>query len=297
MARPRSRADRGSYPLDTAQSTPEARTRVKLPPDPYRDGGAPRPPRGRRPLILVGALVALVAVIAIVNRSTNHGSSPQSDGQASASDGSNSGSPASSAGSGSNAPVTVPQGAGLPSNSADGVPIGYPHTKQGAESAAANYVVAYSSSRMATPSARHQLIDAIADPAISSALQSQLDTAYQAEGASFGLSSDGVPPAGQTFVQRAAPVGVTLVNSNGDGATVKVWAVVILGLAGPNSTHPVVEDWTTFTITLHWTKGDWKWVSFTSADGPTPAGGEQIASGSQDLQNAINQFGGLRYAR
>ncbi|MGH3417736.1 MAG: hypothetical protein ACRDSS_14795, partial [Actinocrinis sp.] len=162
--------------MDTAQSTPEARTRVKLPPDPYQDGGQPRPPRGRRPLVLAGALVLLVAVITIVNRGTHHGSSPQADGQPSAS-GSNNGSSASNGSTGSTAPVTVPQGAGLPSNSADGVPIGYPHTKQGAESAAANYVVAYSSSQMVNSSARHQLIDAIADPAISSALQSQLDTA------------------------------------------------------------------------------------------------------------------------
>src|SRR5690242_6107147 len=118
MARPRSRADRGSYPLDTAQSTPEARSRVKLPPDPYRDD-EPRPGRARRPLILLGALVALVAVIAIVNRSSHHSSasgSTQTAGDLQTAAGSAGSDPATG-------PVTTPfAGSGLPTGTADKVP-------------------------------------------------------------------------------------------------------------------------------------------------------------------------------
>jgi hypothetical protein len=277
--------------LDTAQSTPEARTRVKLPPDPYRDD-EPRPGRGRRPLVLLAALVALVAAITIVNRSTHHsGGSPTAD-QSSAPSGSSN--PAANPTS----PVTTQfDNSGLPGNTADGVPIGYSHTARGAESAAANYVVAYSSAAMINPAERHKLIDAIADPAIASDLQSQLDTAYSQVDTSLGLSADGAPPSGQTFVQRAAPVGVTLVKSSSNDATVSVWAVTLSGLAGTGSTHPVVENWSTITVTLRWTGGDWKWVSFASADGPVPTSGQQVVSGGQDLQKAVNQFGGLRYAR
>jgi hypothetical protein len=277
--------------LDTAQSTPEARTRVKLPPDPYRDD-EPRPGRGRRPLVLLAALVALVAAITIVNRSTHHsGGSPTADQSSAPSNASN--------------PATNPAGpvtsqfdsSGLPGNTADGVPIGYPHTARGAESAAANYVVAYSSSAMINPTERHKLIDAIADPAIASDLQTQLDTAYTQVDNSLGLSADGVPPSGQTFVQRSAPVGVTLVKSSSNDATVSVWTVTLSGLAGQGSTHPVVENWSTITVTLRWIGGDWKWVSFASTDGPVPTSGQQVVSGGQDLQKAVNQFGGLRYAR
>lgn len=291
MARPWSRADRGSYALDTAQSTPEARTRVKLPPDPYQDD-EPRQGRGRRPLVLLAALVALVAAITIVNRSTHHSGGSPTAGQSAAGSGS------SSQAASSTGPVTSQfDNSGLPGNTADGVPIGYPHTGRGAESAAANYVVAYSSSTMVNSAARHRLIDAIADPAIASDLQSQLDTAYSQVDSSLGLSADGVPPAGQTFVQRSAPVGVTLVKSSSDSATVSVWTVTLSGLAGQGSTHPVVENWSTITVTVRWTGGDWKWVSFASADGPVPTGGQQVVSGGQDLQKAVNQFGGLRYAR
>lgn len=296
MARPRSRADRGSYPLDTAQSTPEARTRVKLPPDPYRDD-EPRPARGRRPVILLGALAALVITITLVNRSTHHSSSdPQSGSQAStpAGAGSSSGSPATDP---SGPATTQIQGAGVPVNTADDIPIGYTHDSKGAQSAAANYVVAYESSSMVSSTARHTLIDDIADPAIASSLQSQLDAAYSQVDNAFGLSATGAPPAGQAFVSRGTPMGVSLVNYNGGSATVAVWTVSIAGLAGTGSTHPVTESWTTVSVTLHWTQGDWKWFSFTSADGPVPTSGQQVISGGQILQNAVSQFGGLRYAR
>lgn len=296
MARLRSRADRESYPLDPAQSTPEARTRVKLPPDPYGDD-EPRRGRLRRPLILLGALVALVIAVAIVNGNTHHSGDPQSGGQPSAPTGGGS-SPSSAAAADASAPATAPiQNSGLPANTAGTIPVGYPHTSQGAQSAAANYVVAYESSSMVSSTARHKLIDDIADPAIASSLQSQLDAAYSQVDGAYGLSSTGAPPVGQTFVSRGTPMGVSLANYDGGSATISVWVVSITGLAGTGSTHPVTESWTTVTVTLHWTQGDWKWVSFTSSDGPVPTSGSQVVSSGQALQNAVNQFGGLRYAR
>jgi len=280
--------------LDTAQGTPEARTRVKLPPDPYGDD-EPRPRRGRRPLILLGALIALVVAITIVNRSTHHSSDPQSGGQPSAPAGAGADSGAAAAGA---APTTAPiQGSGLPSNTAGSIPVGYPHSSNGAESAAANYVVAYESSSMVSPTARHQLINDIADPAQASTMQSLLDSGFSQIDATFGLSATGVPPVGQTYVSRAAPVGVSLMNYDGGSATVSVWVVTLTGLAGSGSTHPVTESWSTLNLTLHWTQGDWKWVSFSLSDGPVPTSGQQVVSNGQALQNAVNQFGGLRYAR
>lgn len=299
MARLRSRADRELYPLDPAQSTPEARTRVKLPPDPYGDD-EPRRSRARRPLILLGALVALVVAVAIVNANTHRSSDPQSQSQADSQPTTPTGAGTQTGGAATDpsGPATAPiQGSGLPANSADSIPVGYPHTSTGAQSAAANYVVAYESSSMVSSTARHRLIDDIADPSIASSLQSQLDAAYSQIDTYYGLSSAGVPPVGQTFVSRATPMGVLLANYVGGSATVSVWVVGIAGLAGSGSTHPVTESWTTLTVTLHWTQGDWKWVSFTSSDGPVPTYGQQPVSGGQTLQNAVNQFGGLRYAR
>ena len=279
--------------MDTAQSPPEARTRVKLPPDPYRDDD-PRPGRARRPLILVGALVAFVAVIAIVNRSSHHSTGTTqgaSDSQSTAGSGS------AGANSSATGPVTTQFSGGLPAGTADKVPVGYPHTSSGAQSAAANYISAFYTPAMVGTTARHRLITAIADPAIASTLESQLDAAYQQANVGNGLSADGTAPAGTTFVERCTPVGVSLQSDTGTTATVSIWAVSISGLAGTGSTHPVTEAWSTVTVTLHWTQGDWKWVSFTATDGPVPTSGQQVPSGGQALQNAVNQFGGLRYAR
>lgn len=293
MARPRSRADRGSYPLDTAQNTPEARTRVKLPPDPYLDD-EPRPRRGRRPIILLGALIALVVVITIVNRTTHHSTDTQAGTQPSASAGGGSNGSAADA----SGPAVVPiQSSSLPTNSADNIPIGYPHTSAGAESAAANYVVAFYLPSMTKTSARHRLIDAIADPQKASDLESQLDTAYKQANVGNGLSADGSAPSGLNFLQRCTPIGVSLDSESGTSVIVDVWNVTISGLVGTGSTHPVVEAWSTATVALRWTQGDWKWVSLTSKDGPVPTSGQQVPSAGQALQDAVNLFGGLRYVR
>jgi hypothetical protein len=246
---------------------------------------------------MVGGLVVLLVVIALADRA---GRSPASPGAApSGSSGSTGASAGSGGGTGaSSPPVTTPySGLAAASNSADGIPIGYPHPEAGAEAAAANYVVAYGSAAMVQPDARHKLVAAIADPAITSMLQSELDSTFTAADSSLGLSADGQPPTGLSFVARSVPVGVSVTSDSGDLATVAVWAVTFSGLAGTTSTHPVTENWTTITVTLHWTDGDWKWKSFTSADGPTPVGGQQTPSSSQALQQAVGQFGGLSYAR
>jgi hypothetical protein len=193
--------------------------------------------------------------------------------------------------------VTTSYDAGQASGSADGVPVGYPHSSSGAEAAAANYVVAFNSADMVRSSNRARLVNAIADPAIASSLEGQFDAAYAQLDTNYGLSNSGAAPAGQTYVERAAPVGVSLVSDSGNTATVSVWMVSLAGLAGTNSQHAVSEDWSTVTVTLNWTHGDWKWFSFVSADGPAPLGGLQTPAAGSTLQAAVTKYGGLRYGR
>lgn len=302
VSRPR-RTDRGSTveagPRTRREPGPGAqsagtRTRIRLPADPY----AEQAPRGRGlrlrgPLIGLGLVLALFAVIALVNH--DHGSSAKG-GSAAATGAAATPTLAPSAGSGATS-VTVPYSAGQASSSADGVPVGYPHSVSGAESAAANYVVAFNSADMVYPSVRDRLIDAIADPAIGGTLEGQFDAAYAQIDDTYGLTSSGSAPAGQTFVERAAPVGVSLVSDTGQSATVSVWVVTLAGLAGNGSQHAVSEDWATVTVTLSWIDGDWKWFSFQSSDGPAPLGGLQTPAPGSTLQAAVTKFGGLRYGK
>jgi hypothetical protein len=177
------------------------------------------------------------------------------------------------------------------------VPVGYPDTRDGARAAAANYAIAYGSSAMFHTDKRHAIVDAIADPAVKPALQAQLDQSFTAVMARFGLDTTGNPPQGETFVDRTVPVGVHLLTYTTTEAQVAVWSVGVVGLAGAGSTLPVTEAWSTATITLHWTNGDWKWVAFTQTDGPTPVGGVQTPSNAGDIADAVKDFEGLDYAR
>jgi hypothetical protein len=299
VSRPR-RTDRGSTveagprtsrPPAAGRPAAPPRTRIKLPADPY----AEEAPRGlglrlRGPLIGLGLVLVLFAVIALVNRG---------HGRAAGKPAADAGAPAtpSAAATASAGPVTAPFTAGLAAGSADGVPVGYPHTTAGAESAAANYVVAFYSANMVSPGMRRQLVNAIADPAIANALLGQFDATFSAIDTDNGLSASGAPPAGQTFVMRTSPMGVSLVSQNGPSVTVAVWVVSLAGVAGTNTQHPVQENWATITATLNWTHGDWKWYSVAVSDGPAPLGGLQTPAPGQTLQAAVTKFGGLKYAR
>jgi hypothetical protein len=272
-----------------------ARTRIKLPDDPYgeqRQRGIGSRLRG--PLIVLGLVLALFGIIALVNNGHDKG------GQAkAASTASGSASPAASA-TGSavpTGPFTTAFAAGQAKGEADGVPVGYSHSSSGAEAAAANYVVAFNSADMVYSSTRARLVNAIADPAIGASLEGQFDAAYAQIDSTYGLTSAGRAPAGQTFVERAAPMGVSLVSDTGNTATVSVWVVTLAGLAGASSQHAVSEDWATVTVTLNWTRGDWKWFSFQSTDGPAPLGGLQTPAAGATLQAAVNKYGGLHYGK
>lgn len=235
-------------------------------------------------------MVVVAVVIAI--SSSKHHTGPTAQG---ASTGVGGGVPPATATVGSTTPSTDESPA-FPSNSADGALVGYPDTRSGAEAAAANFVAAYGSEEMMTTTSRHKLVREIADPAIEPTLQHQLDQAFTLAAQGFGLDKNGKAPTGQTFVSRAVPFGTTVSTYTAAKATVAVWINMIAGTAGQGSTHPVSETWSTVTLNLTWVNGDWKWSSFTQADGPTPVPAGQQVSSSSDLQKAVQQFARLRYA-
>jgi hypothetical protein len=271
----------------------QPQTVIRLPKDPY-DGEfkAPRARRGRGVLALAAVVVVVAAVIAI--NSSKHNDTATSQG---ASTGVGGGVPPATATVGQSAPVGAASSPAFPTQSgANGVQIGYPDTQSGAVAAAANFVAAYGSDAMMTAGTRHQLVHAIADPAIEPNLQQQLDQAFTLAAQGFGLDKNGNAPANETFVSRAVPFGTSVANFSTTKATVAVWINMIAGTAGQGSTHPVSETWSTVTLNLTWVNGDWKWSSFTQADGPTPVPAGQQVSSPSDLQNAVQQFARLRYA-
>ena len=90
---------------------------------------------------------------------------------------------------------------------------------------------------------RRRLLRELTDPAQPD-LAARLDAGYAAAGASLGLSTDGRSATG-ALVARTVPVAARLESSAKGRATVAVWTVSLLGVAGPGSRTPVQETWST----------------------------------------------------
>ncbi len=259
------------------------RTRTRLPEasgDPY--GGARRNGRSssRSLITVVGVVVLLIAAIAFANR--GGGDSDAEEG-----------------GDSPKAAATAPTGEKPVPAGAAGIPAGFAHDRQGAESAAANYSVVLGSDEMFDKERRRDIVTAVFTPHDAAARQGDLDAAYSNQEflANIGLDKNGKAPAGQTFVSRVVPVGTKVTAFSANEASVEVWYTSLFGLSGEESTNPVTESWYTTTYQLQWIDNDWKVVDFQQKDGPVPVGRDQKASTADDMTKAVEEYGGFTYAR
>ncbi|CAL9516854.1 hypothetical protein [Streptomyces sp. enrichment culture] len=258
-------------------------TRTRLPErggDPY--GGARRGGRSssRSLVTVVGVVVLLIAAIAFANRG--------GDASSSADDSDDS----------PKAAATAPSGKKPVGAKSAGIPSGFAHDRQGAESAAANYAVVLGSAEMFTKARRDAILQTIIVPARVADFETTLDKAYTPEfNKNVGLNEDGTTPKGFTFVSRTSPIGTKVTESSADTATVEVWCSGLLGLAGESSTNPVTSSWFTITMQLQWTDNDWKIVTHSQKDGPAPVPGDERASSADEMAKAVEEYGGFTYAR
>lgn len=191
-------------------------------------------------------------------------------------------------------PVTLADTPGV--HLVNGIPVGYPRTEAGARSAAVNYRVAWSSTRMFDSTQRRQIIDTTADPANRSGTQGQNDETWTTINQNLGLSVDGQPRAGQVLVSRDLPAGTKTVTYSPDVAVVSVWESYLSGVVGTGTTRILRDGWETATITLRWVNEDWKQSSWSVAQGPTPRTADDAPSDETAITNAVAQYGALSYA-
>jgi hypothetical protein len=229
---------------------------------------------------VVGVVVLLVAAIAFANRGDDDTTTntPATDKPA----------PAATAATGER-----PVGTG-----GEGIPTGFAHDEQGAQSAAANYAVALGSTSMFNTGSRHSLLDALYTPEAAAELKGPMDKAYSSGFlANLGLDAEGNPPEGNTFVSRVTPVGTTVEEYTHAGAKVSVWYMGLIGMSGEKSTDPVTSTWKTWTFDLRWSGNDWKIAADSQKDGPAPVPGDEKAATSDEISKAIQEYGGFTYAR
>ncbi|MGX1887688.1 hypothetical protein [Streptomyces sp. NPDC055287] len=258
-------------------------TRTRLPEGGGSDvyGGARRPVRTSRSLItVVGVVVLLIAAIAFANQGggeTGSGSEAKRGGAAE---------PTAATGV---KPVAGKNGT---------IPSGFAQDEQGAQSAASNYAVALGSDGMFKEDTRHEIVDTVYVPAAAEKLRGPQDKAYSADFLQkLGLDAAGSPPAGDTFVSRTIPVGTKVESYGGSTARVSVWYTGLIGMSGPGSTDPVSSTWKTWTFNLKWTNNDWKVTSDSQKDGPAPVPGDVAAATSDEISDAVAEYGGFTYAR
>jgi hypothetical protein len=266
-------------------------------------GGGTRRPQPRRALVtVVGVVVLLIAALAFANRG-DHPSAPDAGGSSGGTAGGSSGTRETGA-----APTAPTGQKPVDGKSGAGIPAGFAHTEQGAQSAAANYAVALGSADMFNADRRHRIVSSIYDPAVSAGLQAGLDQAYSGTALkNLGLTAAGTAPAGFTFVSRTVPIGTKVTASPGSGTgsapadadakTVEVWCTDLVGLAGSGSTKPVSTAWFTITEQLVWSNGDWKIRSSSQKDGPAPVAADNKAASADEIAGAVRGYGGFTYAR
>jgi hypothetical protein len=261
-------------------------TRTRLP---GSEGGTTRPPTrpGRSLVTVVAVVVLLIAAIAFANRGDGESGS---GGSESTSD--------DKGGSDNQAQPTAPSGEKPVKNTPDAIASNFPHSERGAQSAAANYAVAWVSADMMKDKSRQEIIQQIFVPSqVDSAIE-RMKKAYSPKLlSSVGLDEDGNPPKGATFVSRTVPVGTKVRKYGSNTAKLDVWCTGVFGTAGKKSTNPVRNDWFTLTFDLKWADGDWKVQDFVQKQGPAPVNGDNRASGADEISDAVDKFGGFTYAR
>ncbi|WP_030423283.1 hypothetical protein [Streptomyces sp. NRRL F-5065] len=259
-------------------------TRTRLP-----DGGPegyPGPRRGGRSssrslVTVVGVVVLLIAAIAFANRG---------GGDPGPRDGASGDAPRTS--------PTAPTGERPVDTTTHDIPTGHPHTQQGAESAAANYAVALVSADILNPDRRAEIIRQVFVADKQDALTEKFAKAYTKEFLSdIGLDEKGNARGGGTYISRTSPLGTRTTDYSGPTASVDVWCTGVFGTAGEKTTEPVTSDWFTITLQLRWSDGDWKVDSFSQKAGPSPVPGDNKASTAEQMAEAVEEYGGLTYAR
>ncbi|MFD5186450.1 hypothetical protein ACFWMQ_28410 [Streptomyces sp. NPDC058372] len=254
-------------------------TRTRLPGDDEAYDTTRRSMRPSRSLItVVGVVVLLIAAIAFANQ----GGSPDTPSDARG--------PAPS--------ETAPTGTRPVDTTTSGIPTNHPRTKQGAESAAANYAVALVSAEIIKPRQRTEIIDSVFVPEKKGELRKKFDTAYSDRFLSnLGLDENGEAASGSTYVSRTAPVGTKARSFSSDRASLEVWCTGVYGTAGEDSRNPVTSDWFTLNLELRWVEDDWKVESFSQSPGPAPVNGDNRVSPADEIAKAVEGYGGFTYAR
>ena len=181
--------------------------------------------------------------------------------------------------------------AALPARWVAGVPVGWPHTQQGAVGAAAGYARVLSAGWfLSDPGRRHRALGAMAAPEALLGLQAAQDEV--AAGIARGPFGAGLARRGVRSLLRTSLLGYRLDRYTPEEAQVALWALVLYGNDGGLAPQSLFA---TSTLRLRWT-GDWKLVEAATVPGPVPVQGQATPSAVSELLHAAERFKEFDYA-
>ncbi|OIK02705.1 hypothetical protein BIV25_02900 [Streptomyces sp. MUSC 14] len=146
----------------------------------------------------------------------------------------------------------------------DGVPVGYPHTQEGAKAAAANYTtVSGSSDFLTNRAARHRAVSVMAATGTAGTATKRAD--YAARAAVSALRGDNSRVAAGKAIARTGVLSAHILGFDAHGAMVRLWTTTVRGSASGHATP--TADFQSVTVTLTWEANDWKLKDSSSATG------------------------------
>jgi len=175
-----------------------------------------------------------------------------------------------------------------PTDTVEGVPVGYERSREGAVAAVVNYGAALGGPEFITNRARRQAMLRVA---------ATEEVAQEYEKGAAGLAELADTPLyrairrGESAIYQGVPLGYRVERYNEDEAEVFTWSASVLG-AGQEKPQVLFSQRRT---TLRW-DGDWKLAGGSEQDGPTPALAEGAsASSGAEFSTRLRGLQGLRY--
>ncbi len=156
------------------------------------------------------------------------------------------------------------------------VPVGYAQTRAGAVAAATNYSVVLAGPPVLEPARYRTAERVIASPSAQAQVRAEGERAITVVDGSTRAVTES--QRGVRVVVRYTPIAYRVTAYDPRRATVSIWG---LWLVGEQSLLGPTETWSTRTIVLEWTGGDWRLTESSTTPGPTPQPGRQPATTSE----------------
>lgn len=169
-----------------------------------------------------------------------------------------------------------------------GVPVGYARTRDGAVTAATQYLLVLDSPVLVDESRLDTVLEVLASTEGRRGLRTSLGDGGRLPAERLNLTAND-----PSMVWRSVPAGWRIDRYDHGAASVAVWATAVL-FTGAGT--PTAMSWSTAEVQLRWEAGDWKLHGLLTSDGPAPPEPGAAPGAGATAAAQIRGFTPFRYA-